>query len=71
MKHDRICLCQNFTERCGWTKSWILLFQIAMTHLTLQNKHNICTLSANINFICARFKTGEKSSHKAYISSCF
>jgi hypothetical protein len=26
MKHDRICLCQNFTERCGWTKSWILLF---------------------------------------------
>ena len=28
--------------------------------LTLQDKHNIWTLSDNIKFICARYETGQK-----------
>ena len=30
--------------------------------LTLQDKHNICTMSEDINLICTRCETGQKSS---------
>jgi hypothetical protein len=39
--------------------------------LTLQDKHNIRTLSLNIKFICNRCETGIKSSPKARYSACF
>ena len=38
---------------------------------TLQDKHNIRTLSLNIKFICTRCETGLKSSPKARYSACF
>jgi hypothetical protein len=41
------------------------------TFLTLQDKHNIRTLSLNIKFICTRCETGLKSSPKARYSACF
>ena len=41
------------------------------TFLTLQDKHNIRTLSVNIKFICTRCETGMKSSPKARYSACF
>jgi hypothetical protein len=37
------------------------------TFLTLQDKHNIRTLSLNIKFICTRCETGLKSSRKLFV----
>jgi hypothetical protein len=39
--------------------------------MTLQDKHNIRTLSLNIKFICTRCETGLKGSPKARYSACF
>ena len=47
------------------------LFDKVMTCLTLQDKQNICTLSAKIKFICTHFETGEKNSPEAQFSYCF
>ena len=41
------------------------------TFLTLQDKHNIRTLSLNIKCICTCCETGLKSSPKARYSACF
>jgi hypothetical protein len=41
------------------------------TFLTLQDKHNIRTLSLNIKFICTRCETGLKSLPKACYSARF
>ena len=40
-----------------------------LTFFTLQDKHNIRTLSLNIKFICTRCETGLKSSPKARYSA--
>jgi hypothetical protein len=34
---------------------------VDLSFLTLQDKHNICTLSENIKFICTRCETGLKN----------
>jgi len=38
--------------------------------LTLQDKHNICTLSVNITFIWNRCETGKKA-RRIWLFSCF
>jgi len=37
--------------------------------MMLQYKHNICTLSENIEFMCTSLETGEKSSPYPRLSS--
>lgn len=62
----RVQLCWKW-PRCLCTQ----LFDKVMTCLTLQDKHNIYTLSAKIKFICTYFETGEKNSPEAKFSYCF
>lgn len=77
-QHGTLLLCRAMVkEKLVSTSTSVLnlrgfvfcltVLQIVMTYLTFQNKHNICTLSANINLICARFKKGEKSSRQRII----
>jgi hypothetical protein len=64
----------NIYERGGMTLVSVLFclnLTSFPTFLTLQNKHNIRTLSLNIKFICTRCETGLKSSPKARYSACF
>jgi hypothetical protein len=58
----------NIYERRGMTLVSVLFclnLTSFLTFLTLQDKHNIRTLSLNIKFICTRCETGLKSSPKA------
>ena len=46
---------------------------VVLEFLTLQDKHNIRTMSIYIKFICSHWKTGQKSSPEVHfsISFCF
>jgi hypothetical protein len=64
----------NIYERRGTDACFCpfcLYLTVFPTFLTLQDKHNILTLSLNIKFICTRCETGLKSSPKARYSACF
>ena len=55
--------------------AFFLLFSdnkaVVLDIFTLQDKHNIHTLSINIKLICILCKTGKKILPKAIFSTCF
>jgi hypothetical protein len=56
-------------------KNVFLLFldkiTVVLDYFILQDKHNICTLSENVKFICTRYKAWQKSSPKTGLSTHF
>jgi predicted RNA-binding protein (virulence factor B family) len=67
---DGIAYCHIY--QINGDKVYILdNLEVVLGFLTLKDKHNICTLSENIIFMCTPCGTGQKNSPKTRFSTCF